>query len=104
MQVSFQAIHQRYGEQTLFENLDLTLPSGKFFTLLGPSGCGKTTLLRMLAGFIRPNDGRILFGDTDVTRIPVHRRDVGMVFQDYALFPDRSVLTNVCYGDRKSVV
>ncbi|CCJ51078.1 ABC transporter ATP-binding protein [Bordetella parapertussis] len=98
MQVSFQAIHQRYGEQTLFENLDLTLPSGKFFTLLGPSGCGKTTLLRMLAGFIRPNDGRILSGDTDVTRIPVHRRDVGMVFQDYALFPDRSVLTNVCYG------
>ncbi|VTU34473.1 Spermidine/putrescine import ATP-binding protein PotA [Variovorax sp. PBS-H4] len=98
MQVSFDAIAQSYGGQTLFERLDLTIPSGKFFTLLGPSGCGKTTLLRMLGGFVRPDEGRIFFGEEDVTDIPVHRRGVGMVFQDYALFPDRSVLANVGYG------
>lgn len=98
MQVSFESITQRYGGHTLFEDLDLRLPSGKFFTLLGPSGCGKTTLLRMLGGFVRPDAGRIFFGDADVTHVPVHRRGVGMVFQDYALFPDRSVLANVCYG------
>lgn len=98
MQVSFNSIAQSYGGQALFKDLDLTLPSGKFFTLLGPSGCGKTTLLRMLGGFVRPDAGRILFGRDDVTHVPVHRRGVGMVFQDYALFPDRSVLANVCYG------
>jgi len=98
MQVSFDAIAQSYGGQTLFDDLNLNLPSGKFFTLLGPSGCGKTTLLRMLGGFVRPDRGRILFGGEDVTHVPVHRRGVGMVFQDYALFPDRSVLANVCYG------
>ncbi|MFD2299688.1 ABC transporter ATP-binding protein [Paracidovorax citrulli] len=98
MKVTFQAIAQSYGGQRLFEQLDLTIPSGSFFTLLGPSGCGKTTLLRMLGGFVRPDAGTILFGDEDVTHVPVHRRNVGMVFQDYALFPDRSVLANVCYG------
>jgi iron(III) transport system ATP-binding protein len=98
MQVSFESIDQSYGGQPLFSRLDLTIPSGKFFTLLGPSGCGKTTLLRMLAGFVRPDRGSIRFGSEDVTRVPVHERGVGMVFQDYALFPDRSVLANVCYG------
>jgi len=98
MQVSFEKIDQNYGGLALFDQLDLVVPSGKFFTLLGPSGCGKTTLLRLLAGFVRPSAGRILFGADDVTSIPVHRRDVGMVFQDYALFPDRSILANVCYG------
>lgn len=98
MQVSFEKINQSYAGQALFRQLDLVIPSGKFFTLLGPSGCGKTTLLRMLGGFVRPDSGRILFGGDDVTSVPVHRRGVGMVFQDYALFPDRSVLANVCYG------
>ncbi len=98
MQVSFKAIAQSYGGQALFERLDLTIPSGTFFTLLGPSGCGKTTLLRMLGGFVRPDSGAILFGDEDVSNVPVHKRNVGMVFQDYALFPDRSVLANVGYG------
>ncbi|QGY32932.1 ABC transporter ATP-binding protein [Pantoea cypripedii] len=98
MQVSFENIDQSYGKQSLFSGLNLMIPSGKLFTLLGPSGCGKTSLLRMLAGFVRPDGGRILFGGSDVTAIPVHRRGVGMVFQDYALFPDRSILANVCYG------
>lgn len=98
MQVSFRNISQSYGKQALFQQFDLVIPSGKFFTLLGPSGCGKTTLLRMLGGFVRPESGQILFGEEDVTNVPVHHRGVGMVFQDYALFPDRSVLANVCYG------
>jgi iron(III) transport system ATP-binding protein len=98
MQVVFENIEQSYGKQALFRQLNLTIPSGKLFTLLGPSGCGKTSLLRMLAGFIRPDSGRILFGGADVTAVPVNRRGVGMVFQDYALFPDRSILANVCYG------
>ena len=97
MQVSFESIAQSYGAQLLFDCLNLVIPSGSFFTLLGPSGCGKTTLLRMLGGFVRPDAGRIRFGGEDVTGVPVHRRGVGMVFQDYALFPDRSILANVTY-------
>jgi iron(III) transport system ATP-binding protein len=98
MQVSLEGIAQGYGGHVLFQELDLVIPAGGFFTLLGPSGCGKTTLLRMLAGFVRPDKGRVLFGDNDVTAVPVHRRGVGIVFQDYALFPDRSTLANVAYG------
>lgn len=98
MQIHLSGIEQSYGSQTLFHGLDLGIPSGSLFTLLGPSGCGKTTLLRMLAGFVRPDHGKVLFGQTDMTRVPVHKRNVGMVFQDYALFPDRSVLDNVSYG------
>lgn len=98
MQISFEGIDQSYGGHALFKQLDLIIPSGQFFTLLGPSGCGKTTLLRMLAGFVRADRGRILFGEEDVSNVPVHRRDVGIVFQDYALFPNRSVLANVVYG------
>jgi iron(III) transport system ATP-binding protein len=98
VRIRFEGVTQRYDGATLFQDLDLEIPSGKFFTLLGPSGCGKTTLLRMLAGFVVPDAGRVWFGDRDVTHLPVHQRGVGMVFQDYALFPDRSALANVMYG------
>jgi len=98
MRVRLEGISQSYGAHRLFDGLTLDIPSGELFTLLGPSGCGKTTLLRMLAGFVAPDAGRILFSDRDVTALPAHRRGVGMVFQDYALFPDRSVLANVVYG------
>ena len=98
MQIRFERVTQAYDGNALFTDLDLEIPSGKFFTLLGPSGCGKTTLLRMLAGFVVPDSGRVWFGDRDVTALPVHQRGVGMVFQDYALFPDRSALANVMYG------
>jgi iron(III) transport system ATP-binding protein len=98
MRIRFDRVTQRYDGQPLFSGLDLEIPSGQFFTLLGPSGCGKTTLLRMLAGFVVPDSGRVWFGDRDVTTLPVHKRGVGMVFQDYALFPDRSALANVMYG------
>jgi len=98
MRIRFDRVTQRYDGNPLFTDLDLEIPSGRFFTLLGPSGCGKTTLLRMLAGFVVPDAGRVWFGDRDVTQLPVHKRGVGMVFQDYALFPDRSSLANVMYG------
>ncbi|MEV0273514.1 ABC transporter ATP-binding protein [Hamadaea sp. NPDC050747] len=77
---------------------DLTIRAGEFFTLLGPSGCGKSTLLRMVAGFVAPTSGSIWFGDRDVTGLAPHKRGVGMVFQNYALFPHMSVAENVAYG------
>jgi iron(III) transport system ATP-binding protein len=89
-----------YGGARVIDNLSLTIESGSFFTLLGPSGCGKTTLLRTLAGFLAVADGRLLLGDRDLTRVPAHQRDIGMVFQDYALFPDKTVFDNVAYGLR----
>jgi iron(III) transport system ATP-binding protein len=98
MRIRLEGVTQRYEGVALFQDLDLELPDGEFFTLLGPSGCGKTTILRMLAGFVLPDAGRIWFGERDVTALPVHQRGVGMVFQDYALFPDRSALANVMYG------
>ena len=98
MRIRLEGVTQRYDGAALFEDLTLEIPGGRFFTLLGPSGCGKTTLLRMLAGFVVPDRGRVFFGERDVTALPVHKRGVGMVFQDYALFPDRSALANVLYG------
>jgi len=80
------------------DDVDLSIEAGEFFTLLGPSGCGKTTTLRMIAGFYFPSSGRIRFGDEDVTRKPPNRRDTGMVFQNYALFPHLTVAQNVGYG------
>ena len=71
---------------------------GEFFSILGPSGSGKTTLLRLIAGFDRPDEGRLLLAGRDITRLPPHRRRIGMVFQDYALFPHLSVGENVAYG------
>jgi len=85
------------GVQAL-DNLDLTVEHGELFSLLGPSGCGKTTLLRIIAGFVSPSSGRVWFDEDDVTEVPPHSRNIGMVFQDYALFPDRSVFENVAFG------
>lgn len=89
-----------YGNQRVIDGLNLNIAPGSFFTLLGPSGCGKTTLLRTIAGFIPIESGRLLFGGKDVTRLPAHQRNIGMVFQDYALFPNRSVFDNAAYGLR----
>lgn len=89
-----------YGGRPVIDGQSMTIPDGCFFTILGPSGCGKTTFLRLIAGFLAPARGRVAFAGRDVTRLPAHRRDCGMVFQDYALFPDRSVFENVAYGLR----
>ena len=80
------------------DRLDLEIAKGEFVALLGPSGCGKTTTLRMIAGLVEPSAGRILLGGDDLTAKPVHRRNIGMVFQNYALFPHMSVADNVAFG------
>jgi putative spermidine/putrescine transport system ATP-binding protein len=88
------------GRTRVVDRIDLSVAPGEFFALLGPSGCGKTTTLRMIAGFEEPDDGRITVGGEDVTHMPVHRRDMGMIFQSYALFPHRTVAENVAFGLR----
>jgi len=98
--ISIENIVKRFGEQTVLQSFSLHVPDGAFYTLLGPSGCGKTTLLRCIAGFYEPDGGRLLFDQDDVTRVSAHHRDIGMVFQDYALFPDKSAFDNVAYGLR----
>ncbi|HZI51154.1 MAG TPA: ABC transporter ATP-binding protein, partial [Terriglobia bacterium] len=82
------------------DGIDLRIESGEFFTLLGPSGCGKSTILRMIAGFEEPSDGKIFFDRRDITREPPNRRGIGFVFQNYALFPHLSVAENVAFGLR----
>jgi spermidine/putrescine transport system ATP-binding protein len=86
------------------ERIDLDIGSGEFFSLLGPSGCGKTTTLRMVAGFEEPTEGKILLYGDDVVAVPPNRRDVNMVFQNYALFPHMSVFDNVAFGLRRKRV
>jgi putative spermidine/putrescine transport system ATP-binding protein len=95
--ISIRGISKRYGGFTALDDVDLEIESGEFVTLLGPSGSGKTTLLMVLAGFIRPDSGTVAFGDRDVSLVPPHQRDVGMVFQNYALFPHMSVAGNIAY-------
>jgi iron(III) transport system ATP-binding protein len=98
--ITIDNIVKQFSGQTVLQNLSLHIPDGAFYTLLGPSGCGKTTLLRCIAGFNDPDGGHILFDQDDVTRVSTHHRDIGMVFQDYALFPDKSAFDNVAYGLR----
>ncbi len=98
--ISLKAVAKRYGDTTIIDQLGLDIRHGEFFTLLGPSGCGKTTLLRMIAGFVMPDEGQIIIDGQDVTRLAAHKRETGMVFQDYALFPDKTVFDNTAYGLR----
>jgi iron(III) transport system ATP-binding protein len=98
--ISIENIKKEFSGNVVLEDLSLHIPDGAFYTLLGPSGCGKTTLLRCIAGFYEADAGRLLFDRDDMTRVPTHRRDIGMVFQDYALFPDKTVFDNVAYGLR----
>jgi iron(III) transport system ATP-binding protein len=91
-------LHRIKGEVAAVKNVSLEVEPGEFLTLLGPSGCGKTTTLRMIAGFERPDRGRIFIGEEDVTDLMANRRNIGFVFQNYALFPHLSVFENVAYG------
>jgi ABC-type Fe3+/spermidine/putrescine transport system ATPase subunit len=90
--------HRVKGEVYAARDVSLDVAPGEFVTLLGPSGCGKTTTLRMIAGFETPDSGRITIGGEDITGLPVNRRNIGFVFQNYALFPHLSVFENVAYG------
>ncbi len=93
-------VTKRFGDVTAVNGISLTINDGEFFSLLGPSGCGKTTILRLIAGFYTPTKGKILFNDKDVSALPPNKRNTGMVFQNYALFPHMTVLENVEFGLR----
>ncbi|MDH3634933.1 MAG: ABC transporter ATP-binding protein [Gammaproteobacteria bacterium] len=96
--VKLSSIVKRFGDFTALHELDLEIQEGEFLSLLGPSGCGKTTTLRLIAGFIQPTQGTILLGDEDVTRVAPQHREIGMVFQDYALFPHMTIAQNIGFG------
>ena len=96
--ISIRNVTKRFGDLVAANNINLEIEKGEFFTLLGPSGCGKTTLLRCIAGFLDPEEGQIHFGERRVDGIPTHKRGVGMVFQNYAVFPHLSVQDNIKYG------
>jgi iron(III) transport system ATP-binding protein len=102
--IGIQRLAKRFGPVTALRSLDVEIRAGEFFTLLGPSGCGKTTLLRIVAGFERQNEGDLLIGGKVANDVPAHRRDMGMVFQNYAIFPHMSVFDNVAYGLRQRQV
>ncbi len=96
--VKFENVEIKYGDFVAIENLNLDIKEGEFFTFLGPSGCGKTTSLRALVGFLTPSSGKVIVGDKDVTNLPVEKRNIGMVFQSYALFPTMTVYDNIAFG------
>jgi iron(III) transport system ATP-binding protein len=98
--IRLDALTRTFGSVRAVDDISITVADGEFFTLLGPSGCGKTTLLRMIAGFCDVERGAIFFDDRRIDRLPAHRRDIGMVFQNYAIFPNLTVERNVAYGLR----
>ena len=97
-EVELHSVTKSFGEVIAVDSVSLSVLRGEFLTLLGPSGCGKTTLLRMIAGFERPDSGRVVLGGREVTQLLPHQRDVTTVFQHYALFPHLSVFDNVAFG------
>ena len=99
--IAVEGVTVRFGDNLALRSVSLTLEPGELLLLLGPSGCGKSTLLRSLAGFVTPEAGRVLFDGADVTGVPPHERQIGMVFQSFALFPHLSVGENVAFGLRE---
>lgn len=98
VEIRLENLRKTFGEVVATDEVNMVLQEGELSTLLGPSGCGKTTLLRLIAGFYAPDSGRIFFDDVDVTEVPPHKRNTGMCFQNYALWPHMTVHDNVAYG------
>ncbi|APE35465.1 spermidine/putrescine ABC transporter ATP-binding protein [Nocardia mangyaensis] len=98
--IEFRGLRRAYGDVVALDGLDLTIEPGELMALLGPSGCGKTTALRCVAGFEHPDSGAVLLDGSDITAIPANRRDAGMVFQSYSLFPNLNAADNVSFGLR----
>jgi putative spermidine/putrescine transport system ATP-binding protein len=96
--LSLSGVSAHYGSTRILDDLNLTVASGELISLLGASGCGKTTTLRLIAGFLKPSAGSIRLGDRELTSLPPHKRDIGLVFQNYALLPHLSVIDNVGFG------
>jgi ABC-type Fe3+/spermidine/putrescine transport system ATPase subunit len=96
--VEIKTVNKRYGIVAALDDVSVTIEDGEFFALLGPSGSGKTTLLRAIAGFVTPDTGSIEVSGDDIRDEPVHKREIGMVFQHYALFPHMNVFDNVAFG------
>ncbi len=102
--IRIEAVTHRFGQMLAVDNVSLTIHENEFFALLGPSGCGKTTLLRMLAGFVTPDSGRLMLDGKDLVGVKPYRRPVNMMFQSYALFPHMTVYDNVAYGLRQEKI
>ncbi len=96
--IKLENLTKRFGDNTVVNQINLEIPDGTLVSILGPSGCGKTTMLRMIAGFEIPDGGNIFFDQDSVTKVPSNKRNIGMVFQSYALFPHMTVEENVAYG------
>ena len=88
----------KFGDFTALHNINVHVKEGEFFTFLGPSGCGKTTTLRTITGFIEPVSGTVVVKDRDITHVPIEERNIGIVFQSYALFPTMTVYDNIAFG------
>ena len=97
MKITIENLTKKFGNTTAVDNLSVTMESGKMIALLGPSGCGKTTILNMLSGILPATSGKIFFDDQDVTALPPEKRNIGLVFQNYALYPHMTVLENICF-------
>ncbi len=97
IKLELQGLTKKYGNQKVFDNLDLTIEDNEFFVVLGPSGTGKSTLLKLIVGIEEPDSGKIILNGKDITHLPINRRNISMVFQNYALYPNMSVFDNIAF-------